>query len=124
MSRPITILRKMAKRGDQGHPAATIAFYGPDNKRASKAVLAIMLEEEDDDDPTLYRYFDDNTDVRFKIDVQRDMLARLNEHEVRTLVMLEKIFGCPHEEGIDYPEGESCPQCPFWKNRDRYEALD
>jgi hypothetical protein len=26
----------------------------------------------------------------------------------------------PHEERIDYPEGEACPQCPFWAGRDRF----
>jgi hypothetical protein len=26
----------------------------------------------------------------------------------------------PHEEGIDYPEGKTCPQCPFWASRDRW----
>jgi hypothetical protein len=25
-----------------------------------------------------------------------------------------------HEEGIDYPEGEACPRCPFWAGRDRW----
>jgi hypothetical protein len=25
-----------------------------------------------------------------------------------------RIIGCPHEEGIDYPLGRTCPQCPFW----------
>jgi hypothetical protein len=27
--------------------------------------------------------------------------------------------GCPHEEGVDYPEGEACPDCPFWAGRSR-----
>jgi hypothetical protein len=30
-----------------------------------------------------------------------------------------RIVGCPHDEGIDYPDGEKCPQCSFWANRDR-----
>ena len=29
-------------------------------------------------------------------------------------------LGCPHEEGVDYPEGQICPQCPFWAHRDRW----
>jgi hypothetical protein len=29
------------------------------------------------------------------------------------------MLGCPHEEGIDYPEGEACPECPYWAGRDR-----
>jgi hypothetical protein len=39
---------------------------------------------------------------------------------VKSVVMPDRIIGCPHEEGIDYPEGESCPQCPFWEGRDRW----
>ncbi len=34
--------------------------------------------------------------------------------------MTGAIIGCPHEEGIDYPDGEVCPQCPFWARRDRF----
>lgn len=34
--------------------------------------------------------------------------------------MVDKIIGCPHEEGKDYPMGKKCPQCPFWVNRDRW----
>lgn len=119
MSKSITILRKKAKRGDQGLPRATLAFYGPDDRTASKAVLGIFLHE--DDEGTLHRYFSDDKDVRFKVDIQEDILARLREHEVRSLIMREAIFGCPHEEGIDYPDGGDCPQCPFWKGRDRFE---
>jgi len=122
MARPITILRKKSKAGEQGFPRATLAFYGPDDKAATKAVLGIFLAE--GAEGNIHRYFSDTGDARYQIDIQEDVLARLKEHDVRTLIMLEKIFGCPHEEGKDYPEGESCPQCPFWKDRDRYEALE
>jgi hypothetical protein len=26
-------------------------------------------------------------------------------------------LGCPHEEGEDFPHGEDCPFCPFWKGK-------
>lgn len=26
-------------------------------------------------------------------------------------------IGCPHEEGEDFPSGEDCPFCPFWKGK-------
>jgi hypothetical protein len=119
--KPITILRKRAKLGDRGFPRATLAFYGPDDKRATKAVLGIFLRE--GDEATLHRYFSEDKDVRFKVDVQQSIVARLHEHAVRSLIMVEKIFGCPHEEAIDYPEGEACPKCPFWKGRDRFTSL-
>jgi hypothetical protein len=118
----ITILRKKAKLGEQGFPRATLAFYGPDDKKATKAVLGIFLRE--GDEGTIHRYFSEDQDARFKIDIQQSILARLKEHNVRSLIMVEKIFGCPHEEGIDYPEGKPCPRCPFWNGRDRYAALE
>jgi hypothetical protein len=120
--KPITILRKKAKLGNQGFPRATLAFYGPDNKKATKAVLGIFLRE--GDESTIHRYFSEDKDVRFTLEVQQSILARLNEHGVKSLIMVEEIFGCPHEEGIDYPDGEPCPKCPFWKGRDRYAALE
>jgi hypothetical protein len=122
MTKPITKLRKRAKQGDRGLPKATLAFYGPDNTRASKAVLGIFLH--DDSEAIIHRYFSDDADARYKIDIQENILARLREHNVRSLIMMEEIFGCPHEEGIDYPKGEPCPQCPFWKGRDRFAAGD
>jgi hypothetical protein len=122
MTKPITRLRKHAKQGDMGLPKATLAFYGPDNTRASKAVLGIFLR--DDDEAIIHRYFSDDADARYKIDIQENILARLREHNVRSLIMMEEIFGCPHEEGIDYPKAEPCPQCPFWKGRDRFAAGD
>jgi hypothetical protein len=120
--KPITILRAKTKLGDRGVPRATLAFYGPDDKKATKAVLAIFLQE--GGPLTLYRYFSEDKDVRYKIAIQESILAHLKEKQVRSLIMVEKIFGCPHEEGIDYPEGEACPQCPFWRNRDRFAALE
>ena len=118
MPKPITTLRKKAKLGDMGFPSATLAFYGPDDKKATKAVLGIFLNE--GDDGTIHRYLSDDKDARFKLEIQKNILARLQEHAVRSLIMREQIFGCPHEEGIDYPTGESCPLCPFWDGKDRF----
>ena len=36
-------LEKKAKRGMRGHPVGTIAFYGPDNRRATKAAVNIGM---------------------------------------------------------------------------------
>jgi hypothetical protein len=32
-------------------------------------------------------------------------------------------MGCPHEEGEDFPVGEDCPFCPFWKGKQGSNAL-
>jgi hypothetical protein len=39
---------------------------------------------------------------------------------VKSMVMTDGIIGCPHEDGIDYPEGTSCPKCPYWAGRNRF----
>ncbi len=36
-------LTKKAKKGFRGFPVATVAFYGPDNRRASKLTVGIVL---------------------------------------------------------------------------------
>ena len=66
------------------------------------------------------RWRSDVADVRFDKTVNYEIHQFLREHKVRTVAMADRIMGCPHEEGIDYSEGEVCPQCPFWANRDRW----
>ena len=39
-------LRKKAKRGLRGYPVATVALYGPDNTRATKLTVGIVLAED------------------------------------------------------------------------------
>ena len=55
-------LAKKARRGFRGYPVATIAFYGPDNKRASKVAVGIIRAE--GADPEMTRLFDDEGDIR------------------------------------------------------------
>src|SRR5919112_827276 len=39
-------LGKKAKKGFRGYPVATIAFYGPDNRTATKVAVAIAAEQD------------------------------------------------------------------------------
>lgn len=112
------ILTKRVHKGSKGHPIATVAFYGPNNTRASKVVCSI-LEYEDAEPATIRKWFA-NGDTRKSEKILGELISFIDENGANTVAMLDKIFGCPHEEGIDYPEGESCPECPYWKNRDRY----
>lgn len=112
-------LHKLSQRGFRGYPAATIALYGPTAERASKAAVAIIREQGADPDP-LRRWFSEDGDVRFEPGIDAEMVAFIREQGVRSVVMTDRIIGCPHEEGVDYPEGQKCPQCPFWANRDRF----
>jgi hypothetical protein len=111
-------LRKKAKQGMRGYPVGTIAFYGPDGRRASKVAVSIILW--DGAEPKLHRWFSETGDVRTDTAILDEIADYLRQHSVRSIAMTDRIIGCPHEEGIDYPSGEACPQCPYWKERDRW----
>lgn len=113
-------LRKQQKRkGFRGYPAVTVAFYGPDDQLATKAVASLILHE-DGDIEAMEKWFAKDGDVRNDRSIKAEMLAFFAEANPKSIVTTDRIIGCPHEEGIDYPEGEWCPECPFWKNRNRF----
>ena len=112
-------LERRAQR-KTGYPLATLAYYGPDNTRASKAVVGIVLSEQASDVARLQKWWSDATDIRTDPVIIQQMLTFLDQQHVQRIVMVDRIIGCPHEEGSDYPEGETCPQCPYWANRDRW----
>ncbi len=110
---------KAARKGFRGYPVATVAFYGPDDRRASKVAVGIVLSEGAEPD-ILERWFSDTTDVRFDRRIASEIQAFLARNGAKTVVTTGEINGGPHEEGIDYPEGDVCPQCPFWATVDRW----
>ncbi|UQA50972.1 hypothetical protein [Vibrio sp. ED002] len=112
------ILNKRVRKGDKGFPIATVAFYGPDDKTATKLVCAIIPYEGAEPDP-MKKWFS-SSDIRKSEMVLKEVLEYIDENGVKTVGMLEVIIGCPHEEGIDYPEGEYCSKCTFWRGRDRF----
>lgn len=113
-------LRKKAERKGPGDPVGTVAFYGPDNRHASKVVAGIAPRA-GEGVSDLKRWFEDRLDVRVDPKIGREVTEFLRSHGVRSIVVAEGIIGCPHEEGVDYPEGEECPECPFWRGKDRFE---
>jgi hypothetical protein len=97
-----------------------MAFYGPNDKLATKVVVSVFLAEGNDPD-LLQRWFSDgDLDIREDLAIGEQILAFLKQYGPRSTVMTDAIIGCPHEEGVDYPEGRSCPQCPYWAGRDRF----
>jgi hypothetical protein len=117
--RPPSPLVKKARKGFRGYPVATIAYYGPDDRHATKVAAGIIKEEGGNAD-ILERWFSDEGDIRLDRPVHDEILSFIQKHEVRSVVIADRIMGCPHEEGIDYPEGQYCPQCPFWAGRNRF----
>lgn len=112
-------LKKKARRGFRGYPLATIAFYGPDDQRASKAAVAI-LNAEGAEPTNLKRWFVEEGDIRKDPAVGIEIARFVQNHKAKSVVMTDRIIGCPHEEGVDYAAGHVCPQCPFWAHRDRW----
>ncbi len=120
---PVSLKRlsKKAKHGFRGYPMATIAYYGPTDRLASKVAVAVMFD--DLHEPTcVRRWLSDDRDVRHDPNTLTAVLAFIKEWDVKTVVMPDAIIGCPHEEGIDY-EGSVCPKCPFWAGRDRWRGI-
>jgi hypothetical protein len=114
-----TWLRRKSKQGFHGYPVGTIAFYGPTADVATKVVVSITRDEGHDVDP-LERWFSESGDVRNDLAIVEEIGAFLKENRAKSVIATDGLIGCPHEEGIDYPEGKSCPQCPYWAGRDRF----
>jgi hypothetical protein len=114
-------LEKHSRRGFRGYPLATVAFYGPDDQRATKVAVGIVQAEGAEADP-LQRWFSEHDDARADPGITRQISEFIEAHGARSVVLVDRIIGCPHEERIDYAEGTACPQCPFWANRDRWSG--
>ncbi len=114
-------LAKKAKRGFRGYPVATAAYYGPTNDRASKVAVGIVMNEGSEPEP-MQKWLSESADVRHESEIIERILQFLAANNVKSVVVAEGIMGCPHEEGIDCPEGEWCPECPYWRNRDRFSG--
>jgi len=123
IKRPPSRFGKKARRGFRGYPVGTIAFYGPDASTASKVAVGIVLGE-DEDPVALERWFSDSSDVRFDRSIGDQVAEFIEKYGVKTIAATDRIIGCPHEEGIDYPEDAVCPSCPYWANRDRWTGED
>jgi hypothetical protein len=100
-------------------PLGTLAWYGPDDRRAAKAVAAV-LDDDDSGPVAMERWWQSDFDIRDDDEVLGGVVDFFRENGVRRVVMVDRIFGCPHEEGEDYPEGGVCPECTFWAHRDRF----
>ena len=82
-------LTKRVRKGEKGFPVATVAFYGPDNARASKVVCSIIEHEDADPDP-MRKWFTDG-EARTSEQILGEVLAFIEEHGARTVAMAE---GC------------------------------
>jgi hypothetical protein len=94
-------VRKKAKKGMRGWPAATIAFYGPNLSQATKVAVGIVPSETAE--PREVRNWKVvNGDVRADSAVAQEILDFIESHSDLSVVMTDGIIGCPHQEGVDY----------------------
>jgi len=106
-------LSKRAKRGFRDYPIATVALYGA-NDRGNQAHGRHFAEATD-----LRGWFSQGADIRNDTGIAEQVLAFIDAAGAKSVVMTDRIIGCPHEEGIDY-QGPTCPSCSFWAGRDRW----
>jgi hypothetical protein len=94
-------LAKSAGRGFRGYPIATVALYGPTADLATKIAVSIIPDERDSPDQ-LERWFSEDIDVRHDPVVGEQIQAFLRQHQARSVVVTDRVIGCPHEEGSHF----------------------
>ena len=112
-------LKKVLNKGFRGYPVATIAYYGPDDKKATKVAVGIVPNEHAEPS-ILKRWVNEDIDIRGDRITNEEIIGFIKEKGAKSVVMADRIMGCPHEEGVDYPDGSKCPKCPFWAIHDRF----
>ncbi len=110
----------VSKRSGTKYPLATIAAYGPDNRRATKLVVGILRRARQKDPNQMRTWSSDAGDVRNDPVIAAEVADWLHSQGIKETLDYDRIIGCPHEEGIDYPMGRTCPRCPFWAGIDRF----
>ena len=101
-------------------PIASLATYGPDNKTATKIVVGIFSRRGQTEPEPMHRWFKLDGGVDKDPGILGEITGFLKKHRVKQTFTTDLIMGCPHEEGVDYPLGGTCPHCPFWENIDRF----
>jgi hypothetical protein len=95
------------------YPIGTIAMYGPDDKTTTKIAAGVILHQ--GAEAIIKRWV--AMDVTTNPKVQQELKDFFLQQGVKSVVASEGNMGCPHEEGEDFPHGEDCPFCPFWKGK-------
>jgi len=106
-------MKKRRQQGQPKFPIGTVALYGPDDKTTTKIAAAVIRHE--GAEPILKRWV--GTNVTTSPKVQKELQEFFQQHGVQSVAMSEGNMGCPHEEGEDFPLGEDCPFCPFWRGK-------
>ena len=95
------------------YPIATVAYYGPDDRTPTKVAVGIV--DQFHEVVAIERWA--GPDVATNPEIKAQIYAFIAQYGVTTVAITDGIIGCPHEEGLDFPEGEECPFCPFWRGK-------
>ena len=91
-------------------PLATITYHGPNPDQAKKLTVGILKDK--DQSPVIKSWSGDN--IAEDEDAAKEIAIFIQTHDIARVLTSEWVLSCPHEEGLDYPEGEACPHCPDW----------
>ena len=91
-------------------PLATITYHGPSPGLATKITVGILKDKKQV--PIIKSWFGDN--IAEDEEAAKEIALFIQEHDVARVLTSEWVLSCPHEEGLDYPEGMNCPRCPDW----------
>ena len=108
-------LERRARKGFQGYPLGIIAFYGYNDQSADKAVIGIV-KEAGGPPAHIKKWVSEKGDLRKDVSSIKELFRYIETHEVRSVALTPGIYYCPHEPGIDFPQGGTCPFCSFWSN--------
>jgi len=113
------LLANKARRGFRGYPLASITYFGPDNRVATKVTVAISTAAMREPGPAA-SWNVDRGDVRNDGRVDESIAAFVRQHAARSVVIRAGVSGCPHDAGVEDWEGHVCPHCPYWAGRSRW----
>lgn len=96
---------------NQTYPLATLTYHGPDADTATKITVGIIRSKAEQ---PLVRHWE-GEGIAENESAALEISRFLEEHAVERVITSENVMSCPHQEGVDYPAGEDCPYCDFWK---------
>lgn len=104
------------KRQKAQYPMATVIYYGPDDRTATKVAVGIICGP--GEEAAMVRRWH-GIGVERDVAIQTQIAEFVEQQGAKSVLVNEGILGCPHEEGMDYPEGTECLYCSFWRGKPR-----
>ena len=74
----------------------------PRRPTREQSIGGIILQE-GDEPVALERGFNQSSDIRLDTEVSEEIARFLKQHSAKSVVAVDRIIGCPHEEETDYP---------------------